>query len=222
MLILPTPLRDVSQEARPSARFLFLWELVISQEIPPTPSQRVRLVSYDEIVELDPTTKFYPFPIGFSAIEQNAEGDLPQIHLAIDNRGRWLTPYLDASNGFVDTVARVYLVNSEAVSLANSVPWTFRIADAEENAEAIQIRLELPNFFQRKMPQERVQAQVCQWAFGEEECGYIVNVSAAFTTCDHSLAACILRGDDERTRGLPVRHPRRFGAFRGIATVRRR
>jgi phage-related protein len=97
------------------------------------------------------------------------------------------------------------------------VTWLFQIAGCSATDEAVQFRLERANFFTRQAPQDRYSAPRCRWEFGGLECGYVINEVAAFVTCPKTLDACIARGQDHASRGLPVLHPGRFGGFPGIA-----
>lgn len=168
---------------------------------------------------------WHPFPFAFSKIEQTQEGDLPQIELAVDNTQRTLMRYLHDGGGLEGNSCRIYLVpaNSLAIAYPNHEYelWTTRIALATARDDQVQFRLEHRNFFHVTTPGERYSAHRCRWEFGNpDECGYVVNEVAAFQSCPRTPEACEERGEDHRARGLPVLHPRRFGAFPGIPRQR--
>lgn len=167
---------------------------------------------------------WYPYNFSFTPIEQNQEGDLPQIDLTVDNSARLLMRFLHAGDGMEGNRCTIYLVPLSAIATQwpNHVyqSWDLRIAGSWANEESVTFRLERANFFSRLAPQDRYVAARCRWAFGSPECGYIINAVAAYTSCPKTLAACIARGQDHASRRLPVLHPGRFGGFPGIPRQR--
>lgn len=167
---------------------------------------------------------WYPYNFTFTPIEQNQEGDLPQLDLSVDNSARVLMRYLHAGHGLEGNYCRIYLVPETALGIAHPnheyQRWDLLIAGALASDEAVTFRLERANFFSRQAPQDRYIAGRCRWEFGSPECGYIINDVAAFTSCPKTVDACVARGADHASRGLPVLHPRRFGGFPGIPRQR--
>lgn len=167
---------------------------------------------------------WYPFPFSFTPIEQNQEGDLPQLDLSVDNCTRVLMPFLHAGAGMEGNRCTINLVPASALATAypNHVfqTWDMRVAGCFATAEAVTFRLERANFLSRNVPVDRFTAARCRWGFGSAECGYVINSVAAYTTCPKTLSACIARGNDHAARRLPVIHPRRFGGFPGIPRQR--
>lgn len=167
---------------------------------------------------------WYPFNFTFSPVEQNKEGDLPQLDLTVDNSTRTLQRYLHNGEGFEGNYCHVYLVPANGLAIAHPnhefAKWELQVAGCTADDEAVTFRLERANFFSRLSPVDRYGAQRCRWRFGSEECGYVINEVAAYTTCPKTLDACIDRGQDHLSRGLPVVHPRRFGGFPGIPRQR--
>ena len=165
-----------------------------------------------------------PYAFTFTPIEQSGEGDLPQIDLSVDNSTRVLMRYLHAGNGLEGNYCTVFLVPANAISVAYPSHvyqrWDLQIAGAQASSDAVAFRLERANFFSRLAPQDRYVAGRCRWPFGSAECGYVINDVAAYTTCPKTIDACIARGADHASRGLPVLHPGRFGGFPGIPKQR--
>lgn len=167
---------------------------------------------------------WYPFNFTFTPIEQNQEGDLPQLDLSIDNTARTLMRYLHDGDGLEGNYVWLYCVPANGLGVAypnhEYQKWELQVAGATANDEAITFRLERANFFNRMSPQDRFVSSRCRWEFGSAECGYLVNAAAAFTTCPKTVDACAARGADHYARGLPVLHPGRFGGFPGIPRQR--
>lgn len=172
------------------------------------------------------THTFRPFPVGMGDIEENTEGDVPQLQLLIGNQTRSLSQYFEVpqeEEGPIGSVAWGYLVNTSDLTAFESHP--FRVKEATLTYEACALQLEFPSPVKRRIPQDRVSPAVCRWKHGTgtaarpSGCGYIVNGAAAFTTCTRLLngaGGCIAHGDDEVARGLPRLHPKNFGAFLGV------
>tara|TARA_R110000796_G_scaffold229663_3_gene347063 strand:+ start:202 stop:903 length:702 start_codon:yes stop_codon:yes gene_type:complete len=165
-----------------------------------------------------------PFNFQISAINANQEGDLPSVQLTVDNVGRVLMQHLHNGEGLEGNAVTMFLVPTS--SLLIDYPneefrrFDFEIASASADDEVVSFKLERANFFTRQTPQDRFSARRCRWLFGGQNCGYIQNTNAAYTTCDKSLSDCSLRGADHAARGLAVIHPQRFGAFPGIPKQR--
>lgn len=185
----------------------------------------VATVADNEAVTVGPNQQtWYPFPFTFSPIEMNQEGDLPQIELTVDNTARFLMQYLHDGDGIEGNRAILYLVPSGALSLVypnhQYQRWDLEVAGVVANEEAIGIRLELPNFLQRRSPTDRYIPSRCRWQYGSGECGYVLNQFAAFATCNKTIGACIDRGADLIARGLPPVLPANYGGHPGVSVQR--
>lgn len=169
------------------------------------------------------TTTWYPFPFTFSPVEQTNEGDLSQVDLTVDNSTRMLMRWLHAGNGLEGNPAKLFLVPRSALAIAypdhefESIDLEVMAASAD--GEAITLRLGQPNWFQIMSPQDR-HGPKCKKQFGSEECGYVRNAFAAYTTCPGLIDACAARGADMRARGLPDILPGNFGGKIGLSRQR--
>ena len=231
-IILPSEFSD-GETAHAADPWVWLIEIQLQKPYradPSTivPSVLMRVSSYHSYFSwppADPVVKWWdPFNFTFTPIEQTGDGDLPQMDLTIDNTARSLMRYLHAGDGLEGNYCKVYLVPLSAINIAypNHVyqMWEFDISGALANDEAVTFRLEKANFFTKRTPQDRFIAARCRWNFGGDECGYVINAAAAYSTCAKTVTACALRGDDHVARGLIRLHPRRFGGFPGIPKQR--
>lgn len=229
-LILPDSFAD--REA-PNSADDYLWfvevTLKLSQRLTISPATYseplvLRVVNDTQVITWpvsNPTTQTWsPFNFTISPIESNGEGDLPTLQLTVDNTGRVLMPTLHDGNALEGNPVSLYLVPRSGLSIEypdhEFQQWDFQIASVSANDEQVSFKLERANFFAKVVPQDRFVARRCRWQFGSTECGYVINNTAAFTTCPKTLAACVDRGEDHLNRGLPVLHPGRFGGFPGI------
>jgi hypothetical protein len=227
-IILPSTVEQQGERPHATQPWVWLLQLQVSKGDIATPSVLLRSSSLDVPLEWpasNPTVQtWYPWPFTFSPIEQNQEGDLPQVQLSIDNSTRFLMPYLH--NGKIEgNQAVLMLVPTAALAIPypdhEFLHWDLRVGGVQATSSAITLRLERPNFFARTSPTDRYIPKRCRWSFGSHQCGYVQNAFAAFTSCDKSLAACIERGDDMTLRGLPPVLPGNYGGHPGIASRRR-
>lgn len=228
---LPASFDDIE---RPRGDHALVW-LVELQLVRPylsgltvVPSFLFRLTSHHEIVNWPASSplseQWHPFNFSFSPIEQTTEGDLPQIELSVDNTTRTLMRYLHDGDGMEGNYCTVFGVMENGLGIAypnhEFARWDFQVAGAQASGDAVSFRLERANFFDRLVPQDRFTAGHCRWEFGGRECGYVINAVAAFTDCPRTVLACVERGQDHASRGLPVLHPARFGGTPGVPKQR--
>lgn len=229
-LVLPDSF-DTAEQPNSGEDYLWLVELVLrkSVRVSTNPDQFTTGVvlrvcsNYEEVTWplSNPETKTWsPFSFGISPVESSGEGDLPQVQLQVDNTGRLLMSQLHEGNALEGNRCTLYLVPRNALSIAypdhEYQQFDFSVVRAVADAERATFTLAKLNFFTKKAPQDRFIARRCRWQFGGEECGYVINATAAYSTCEKTVAACKLRGEDHLARGLPVLHPERFGGFPGI------
>ena len=224
MLILPTEFAGFVERPHQDEPWLWLWELVLDEPAPPSAPTHARLTPYPQEIEWPPGSGkiYYPTPMRHSPIEQSGEGQLPSIEITIDNTQRFLMRHLETFE-WDGKRATLTLVNRKSLATVPNafLRWDFIIQSAVANRQSVGIRLEMPNFFERRVPNDRFNASRCRWIeFGGPECGYVINSAAAFKTCPRTLDACVQRGEDELNRGLPVLHPQRYGGFPGIPVQR--
>lgn len=227
---IPIPPLMAAQAERPhqDQQWIWCWEIEAEPWLGATAPVLFRFTSWQQElvwpVSLSPTQTWYPAAFAMSPIQQDGEGSLPQVDLTFDNATRAMMPLLHSNNGLEGNRATLFLLNAASKDIAypnhEFVQWTFAIAMAEANDESVTFRMEVPNFFQRKSPQDRYVAARCRWQFGGPECGYIANAVAGYSTCNKTVSDCVLRGDDEVGRNLPRLHPARFGGFPGIPAER--
>lgn len=195
----------------------FVWFLDVPLHYDASLVLVARLTSYPEKIVVDGARTYYPWPMSISPIEQQQDGDLPQARLELGNPGRLLAPYFEDpgdARGIMGKRATVTLRNLADLTVAWTYSW--RINGATMDRETCVIALESPNWFSRLVPQDRFNVRACRWRFAGPECGYTINVAAAYTSCPKTFAACVVRGLDLRGRNLAQILPGRFGGFLGI------
>jgi phage-related protein len=228
-IVLPPTFAQEFERPQPSNPMVWFLELELAKPLADdVPGVILRVCDWHEQLQWplgspDDET-WYPFPFAFTEIDQNQEGDLPQLGLSVDNTARTLMRFLHEGDGLEGNRALLHAVPSIALGLAwpdqEAHTFELQIADAEADSESVAFRLEDVNYFDRMSPQDRYAAARCRWAYGRGECGAVVNVLAAFQRCRKTVDACNDIGQDHVNRGLPRLHPTRFGGFAGLPARR--
>lgn len=227
---IPQAFKDGGEQPHSSDPWVWFIEVELQRDfkidsVTAGPALMLRVTSWHETTEWplnDPLghVVWEPLNFQFTPIEQTSEGDLPQLDLSVDNTAKTLMRYLHGGDGLEGNSVAVYLVPKSALTVAHPnhefQRWDMQVAGVFANDDAITFRLERANFFTRLAPQDRFVASRCRWQYGSKECGYVLNNLAGYPTCPKTVDACSLRGEDHRSRGLAVVHPRRFGGFPGI------
>lgn len=219
MIALPAGFLTEIRKQQQTTPFVWLWKLVADTTTIATTT--FYLARYTEAVTWGGIT-WRPWPIEISAFDQSGSTDIPTMTLTLDNSTRILSRYLEIGQGFIDTTAQAYIVNTKNLGGSPVEYWTtsWTVAQATASAASVQFRLELINWNEVQLPQDRFNAQRCRWVFGSSECGYIDNSVAAYHSCDKTITQCTARGLDMLARGLPKLQPERFGGFLGIPVQR--
>ena len=215
-----TPLTDVHRNQLESeAPWIWLYELEVAGD-PPT---RYRLTNFTQSVEYGTASdgsrlRYSPAPIVHGEITTTADGDLPSMTITVGNAGPILSSTVDAADGFVGQPIRLMLVSS--LELENPDAAIVQIGEviaASVRGDSISFRVSAFNLFQLQFPPFIFTRRRCRYIFGSGECGYNTTAAGAgFTTCNKTLTDCEARGVDETDRGLPLKHPSRFGGWPGI------
>lgn len=227
-IILPASFQSEIERPQQSNPMLWLLELTVDPGDVGLPPVILRICDGQEQLQWplnDPdTTTWYPFPFSFSPIEQTQEGDLVSVDLTVDNSARTLARWLHAAGGLEGNRANLYLVPSNSLAIEHPDHefqlFELEVAAASMTDEAVTFRLSMPNFFQLSSPTERYIPSRCRWQFGSQQCGYVINGFAAFTSCPKLFVPCVERGEDLKARGLPPVLPGNFGGHPGITRQR--
>lgn len=212
MPTLPATWKAATQQLHQSSPWAWLWQIVVDRA---TGARTVFRITAQPTPVVYASMTFYPVPMTQSAITENAEGDLPEVTLAVDNTSRLTRGYFDQGAGFMGQEVLGWLVNLSDLTQASL--FRFTVAGASMNETQAEFKLERLNLSKFQLPQNRYSAKVCRWVFGGPECGYVLNAAAGYQTCPRTLAACSARGADMAARNLPKLQPRRFGGFPGIS-----
>lgn len=211
-LTIPAVWQDFIQLTHQTAAWLWCWRVQLRETTSTSPFSR--LVNHPNEIDLGGGEIYRPYPIIHSALEQNSDGDLPQMELQIDNTSKLLAPYVDQEGGFLNRKIISKLVNAD--DLTATFPFSWTIVACALTTQIATLRLEIDNWFERKVPMDVFHTFRCRHRFGDGRCGYVINSAAAFRDCDKNIDECIARGADMAARNLGARQPASFGGFLGI------
>lgn len=206
----------------------FPWVWLYELEVPTSPKTRYRLTNYTSEIEFGTNTAgeplvYSPYPCTHGSITQTRKGDLPTLRVTIQNAAKETGLTVDEHGGMIGQRAVVRLINMEALDEPTAqIRWDAEVKRVSVRAELVTFELSSYNIYRSKFPRWRYMSQHCNFRFGGPECGYIIpptpgeTVGTGFSTCSKQYSACEERGDDETARAVDVRHPMRYGGFRGI------
>lgn len=174
------------------------WLILLEIEV--TPYITLRLVRNTEDIEWNGET-WTAFPFEFDPPKQTSAGELPNFQLRVSNITRTVEGYLEQSGGGVGASVRVMVVMSS--NLENTHPELdeeFSVQSTSYDAEWVTFTLSgAVNLF-RRVPLRRFLKNFCPFKYQGPEC----RAQSGYTTCDKSLAACRLRGNEARFGGEPA------------------
>jgi len=212
-------------ELRDEAPWIWLYEL----EVPSSPSKtRYRITNYERAVKFGTNTAgsplvYSPFPVTHGSLTQTRRGDLPTMRVTVQNATRELGLTVDQYDGMIGSRAVVRIVNLEALEEPTAqIRWDSEVKRVSVRAEMTTFELSAFNIYRSKFPRWRYLSQHCNFRYGGPECGYIPvagagnTVGTGFDFCPKQYSSCVERGEDEDARGVDVRHPMRYGGFRGM------
>lgn len=146
------------------------------------------------------------FVFELDEIEQNSDGEIPQVELRVANPSRVFEPYVDMydtyikRNGFEPIQVHILVINT--ADLSSNVPVVdheYELKTPECSGEWIKFTLGASNPFDLRFPGERLLKGHCRFRFRDRRCGY----AGADASCAHTLAACRQKGNSVRFGGFP-------------------
>ena len=225
------PLTDVATARSRQLAEQYPWVWLYEVEVPTTPPTRYRLTNYDAEITFGAATDgtplvYTPFPVVQTNLEQNAEGDLPQIQLQVSNESLFIRSILEDYDGLVGQPIVVKLVHTLELEVASAaVRFDGQIVSCSATFDRVSWNVSALSLTQAVLPGQRYIRGHCRFRYGDERCGYDLTnstLATAHPACSKSLEACELRGDEEVAAGLLRQHPARFGGWPGIPRQGRR
>ena len=138
------------------------------------------------------TWQWLPVQIGDLRQERGA---LPTLELLVCNIGRFIQAYAEQYDGLTDCPVTLYAVHSAYLSVVSNIP-TYRFTVVSSSFTDLWAKLNLsvaPNPFNVADPKDKWLKNFCAFGYphsADARCPY---TGTTYTTCDRTLAACIVR-----------------------------
>ena len=145
-------------------------------------SDYIAITNNQEAVTFDSIT-YDPFPVCFTEMQEDSEGNLTQLTLTVSNIDRVATNYLENSK-FIEKEVTFKLVNTEHLDSADyCVSQTFQILKATGDQFNVTFTLGYFNFFKIPFPRDHYNRSRCRFEYKSTLCGY----AGSLSTCDKTL-----------------------------------
>jgi hypothetical protein len=220
-LILAPQTIERTKKVQGSTPWVWLWQIVADETELASPT--FALVNYPKALTFRGVT-YHPFPISPGEISMDADS-LPSLELRIANVFKVVARQLHTGHGFIGRSADLSIVPLDLIDAAegahpHSIDWSFHVASASADERDVTLRCEVPNFFIREYPEQRITPGRCRFRFGLPGggCPYVLTSAAGFTSCGKTQPDCHERGQDMKARGYPEWVALPIGSFPGTDT----
>lgn len=154
---------------------------------------------------------YTPFPFEVSSMDNNSSGKVPSLSLNVSNVTKAVQHYVEASQGLVDSIVKIMVVNSDNLTEDyTELTLNYTIINTSVSPEWVTFKLGAPNPMMQRYPKDRYLAKYCNWTYnspavraaGENlgiECGY----TGALTSCDRTQEDCEAHSNVRRFGGYP-------------------
>lgn len=202
---------------------------LIQVVVPSDPPQMLRITNAEKNIvrgqnSLGEDIVFYSFPVAHDEFRENQKGDLNDFTINVCNVTLELMEVLETYHGLRDQPVVIRLVPQSDPFAGIEVDGT--VLNCVVNDRVAIFKVGAVNLTKKNFPKNRYIAETCQAPrYGGPECGYVIPsgatgiVGGGLPTCDRTefgSNGCRVHGDDEVARGLPRKHPERYGGYPGI------
>jgi phage-related protein len=161
--------------------------------------EHLRIVNNNESITFQ-SNLYQAFEFKFDAITSTKDGKIPTFVLSVPNINRMFIPYIEDTNGLVDTTVDIYIVNAGLLSENYSeLTMNFVVMGCNYDSQVITLQLSTPSPMRQRFPKNRFIAKYCPWPFKGVECKY----SGADTTCQRTHDDCEAKGNLLNFGGFP-------------------
>lgn len=195
MLSLPSTLIATKNKLFCSGGYIELLEVQISEL-----GETLRITSNNQDVEWGGYT-WTRFPIQGGDVEENAEGEVPQLEVRVSNALRVVQGYVEQTENMLEgDTAILRVVHSDHLGEQAYLTEQFGILGVHCGIEWVTFTLGAENPFMWRFPLNMFKRNVCQVKrFKDADCLY----SGSATTCNRKFGRCISYGNQARYRGFP-------------------
>lgn len=178
--------------------------VLLKIEIPGN-TEPVFICNNNESITFD-GNEYLPFGFSFEDLSSAGKGEVPQWSIQIDNTSRAIEQYMQLYNEYLKNNG----VNGNAITCTCYCVSLFDLTEAilteyfelssfSSNSKYATFVLGAKSPFTFRYPRRRLIQSFCSWKFKGVKCAY----SGSSTSCDKSLANCVLLGNTSRFGGFP-------------------
>lgn len=203
---MPTPLTSTETQQANLISQESPWIWLFEVEVPTNPITRYRFCAYRKQIEFGFDSSgnaltYYPAPVSHLGVELDANGDLPEFTLIVQDAEREVAQVVEQYDGLEGQpieMIRIHindLANPQAGERFAAV-----IQSANVQNERIAFLVSSFNIANYQVPSERYTEGFCRYvsAYGGARCGVSAADFAANPTCGGTLADCKIRNNSQR------------------------
>lgn len=192
----PLIIQEKNQLASKNAWLVLLKIQFVQPEL-----EDVRLVNNTEDIVFDGET-YTRFAFELDVETVATTGEIQALMLRVSNIGMVLIPFLQESDGCVDTIVTIMYVNTGLLSGVSFAEFTieYEVVSVEIDSEWVSFTLGAPNPIRRRFPLDRYLPRQCQYVrqFKGVECKY----AGADPTCTGGYNDCLGKGNTPNFGGF--------------------
>jgi len=156
---------------------------------------------------------YQKFSFDFDAMNEQAQGEVPEAKLIVSNANRVIEGLLASNNGGADGEIILYIVNSANPTGEADLSMTFRILESTADAQWVSFRLGAENLNRIPLPRYRYTFDNCWHVYntptmqaGADPRGVMCGYAGAIVSCDKTLDGangCRIHTNAPRFGGFP-------------------
>ena len=141
---------------------------------------------------------YLAFPFELDEIGDSSKGEVPSVGIKVSNATRSLEAYLEEYDGMVDSIVKIYVVNSTNVEIPSDpgagvnnvtpeIELEYEIINSNADNMWVSFTLGATNPWNKRFPRNKVMRNICRYKdFKGDQCQY----GGGQTSCDRTLDTC--------------------------------
>jgi phage-related protein len=152
---------------------------------------------------------YLPFPFTLPELHESSDGSVKEVSMTLSNVRRVIGNYIQdydyyrKNGGTENVIITLKLVNTAALDNLSPMSWTFKVLSFTLSANDVTLNVGADNLVNRLFPYYRL-SRSCNWKYKDSNtCQY----AGALTTCNKSLADCVLHNNTTNFGGFLALSP---------------
>jgi len=193
-------LSDKLIEVKNSLDCKFPWLLLLEFNVLGDDSEIIRVVKNTEDVVYKGNT-YTAFNFSLSSIEQNIEGQITSVSLAVSGISHVLQPYVEMYEGCTSATIALTVIHADNLEEDYSeLEQHFSVLSTRMTALDVQFTIGAPSPLKQRFPLYRFFSDICSYqTFKGPRCGY----AGGESSCDRRFCTCRELGNSARFGGQP-------------------